>query len=41
MIQDPPYLAPYGMLLKMEKRRVVLYAGTWPRSLGYPKPYDS
>lgn len=29
------------MLLIMEKGRVVLYAGTWPRSLGYPKPHDS
>lgn len=28
------------MLLIMEKGRVVLYAGTWPRSLGYPKPPD-
>lgn len=41
MIQGPPYLAPYVMLLIMEKGRVVLYAGTWPRSLGYPKPHDS
>lgn len=34
MVQDPPDLAPFGMLI--EKPRGILFTGSWPRSLGYP-----